>query len=83
MLTGSAFTLNRETGRGGALSLWSHGARSRFSGREGALSLGGDVSTTMFGADYAKARSSSACRCRTPAASASTRAPARAGCSRR
>ena len=37
-----------------ALSLWSRGARSRFSGREGALSLGGDVSTTMFGADYAR-----------------------------
>ena len=54
VLTGSAFTLNRETRRGGALSLWSRGARSRYSGREGALSLGGDVSTTMFGADYAK-----------------------------
>ena len=53
VLTGSAFTLNRETRRGGALSLWSRGARSRYSGREGALSLGGDVSTTMFGADYA------------------------------
>ena len=54
VLTGSAFTLNRETRRGGALSLWSRGARSRYSGREGALSLGGDVSTTMFGADYAR-----------------------------
>ena len=55
VLTGSAFTLNRESGRrGGALSLWSRGARARYSGREGALSLGGDVSTTMFGADYAK-----------------------------
>ena len=43
VLTGSAFTLNRETRRGGALSLWSRGARSRFSGREGVLSLGGDV----------------------------------------
>ena len=53
VLTGSAFALNRET-RGGVVSLWSRGARSRFSGREGALSLGGDVRTTMFGADYAK-----------------------------
>ena len=53
VLTGSAFTLNRETGRG-VVSLWSRGARSRFSGREGALSLGGDVRTTTFGADYAK-----------------------------
>ena len=54
VLTGSAFALNRETRGGGVLSLWSRGARSRFSGREGALSLGGDVRTTMFGADYAK-----------------------------
>ncbi len=54
VLTGSAFALNRETGGGGVVSLWSRGARSRFSGREGALSLGGDVRTTMFGADYAR-----------------------------
>ena len=54
VLTGSAFALNRETRRGGVVSLWSRGARSRFSGREGALSLSGDVRTTMFGADYAR-----------------------------
>ena len=53
VLTGSAFELGRETGHGGILSFWSRGARSRFSGREGALSLGGDVRTTMVGADYA------------------------------
>ena len=54
VLTGSGFALNRATGHGGILSLWSRGAQSRFSGREGALSLGGGVRTTMFGADYAK-----------------------------
>ena len=54
VLTGSAFALNRETRHGGILSFWSRGARSYFSGREGALSLAGDVRTTMFGADYAK-----------------------------
>ena len=53
-LTGSSFALNRETKRGGVLSFWSRGARSYFAGQEGALSLGGDVRTTMFGADYAK-----------------------------
>ncbi len=53
VLTGSAFALNRETGRGGILSFWSRGARSSFSGREGTLGLDGDVRTTMFGADYA------------------------------
>ncbi len=54
VLSGSAFTLNRETRQGGILSFWSHGAQSHFAGPEGALSLGGDVRTTMFGADYAK-----------------------------
>ena len=54
LLTGSAFALNRETQRGGILSFWGRGAQSRFAGREGALSLGGDVRTTMFGAGYAK-----------------------------
>ena len=54
VLTGSDFALGRETGHGGILSFWSCGAQSRFAGREGALSLGGDVRTTMVGADYAK-----------------------------
>ena len=53
VLTGSAVAVNRET-HGGILSFWSRGAQSHFSGREGALSLGGDVRTTMVGADYAK-----------------------------
>ena len=53
VLTGSAFSLTRETRQGGILSFWSRGARSHFSGQEGALSLGGDVRTTMVGADYA------------------------------
>ena len=53
VLTGSAFSLSRETRQGGIVSFWSRGARSHFSGRDGALSLGGDVRTTMFGADYA------------------------------
>ena len=52
-LTGSAFSMNRES-RGGILSFWSRGARSHFAGREGTLGLNGDVRTTMFGADYAK-----------------------------
>ena len=56
ILTGSAFELNRETRRGGVLSLWSRGAQSSFHGREGALALNGQVRTTMFGADYATGR---------------------------
>ena len=54
LLTNSSFALTRETRQGGILSFWSRGARSSFAGREGALSLGGDVRTTMVGADYAK-----------------------------
>ena len=54
LLTGSSFALTRETRQGGILSFWSRGARSSFAGREEALSLGGDVRTMMFGADYAK-----------------------------
>lgn len=51
LLTDAAFALNRETRQGGILSFWSRGARSHFSGQDGALSLGGDVQTTMFGAE--------------------------------
>ncbi|MCY4376480.1 MAG: hypothetical protein OXC31_22205, partial [Spirochaetaceae bacterium] len=52
LLTGTDFALGRES-RGGILSFWSRGARSHFAGRERTLGLGGDVRTTMFGADYA------------------------------
>ena len=51
--TGSAFVMNHETRRGGILSFWSRGAQSQFAGRDGEISLGGRVRTTMFGADYA------------------------------
>ena len=54
LLMGSGFVLNRETGEGGSVSLWSRGMESRFSGRDGELSLDGGVRTTMFGADYAQ-----------------------------
>ena len=54
LLTSLSIALTRETRQGGILSFWSRGARSSFAGREEALSLGGDVRTTMFGADYAK-----------------------------
>ena len=53
-LAGSVLAFNRETRHGGTLSFWSRGARSHFAGRDGVLSLGGDVRTMMFGADYAK-----------------------------
>ena len=55
LLSGSEFELNREQ-HGGVLSVWSRSARSHFGGRQGALSLNGDVRTTMLGADYTRGR---------------------------
>ncbi len=52
-LANSGFELNRET-RGGVLSVWSRNSRSHFTGLEDALSLNGEVRTTMIGADYAR-----------------------------
>ncbi len=53
LFSSSELELNRES-RGGMLSLWSHSSRSQFSGMEDALSLNGDVRTTMVGADYSR-----------------------------
>ena len=53
LFSNSEFELNRES-RGGMLSVWSRSSRSYFSGLEDALSLDGDVRTTMFGADYSR-----------------------------
>ena len=53
LLSDSEFELNRES-RGGILSLWSRSSRSHFTGMEDALSLNGDVRTTMVGADYSR-----------------------------
>ena len=53
---GSSFALNRATSGGGILSFWSRSASSSFQGRDGLLALGGDVRSTMFGADYQKGR---------------------------
>ena len=73
LLTSSSFALTRETRQGGILSFWSQGARSSFAGREGALSLDGDVRTTMFGGRLREgAASDGACHCRTAGGWAST-----------
>ncbi len=53
VFSNSEFELNRES-RGGILSVWSRSSRSYFSGLEDALSLNGDVRTTMVGADYSR-----------------------------
>ena len=56
LLQGSSFTLNRATSSGGVLSFWSRSAQSQLYGQDGALSLNGDVRTSMFSADYSKGR---------------------------
>ena len=54
LLTGTSFALTAETagGAGGLVSLWGRGAVSRFDGREGDLSLDGEVASAMLGADW-------------------------------
>ena len=56
LLSTSAFELNRATASGGLLSVWSRGAQSSFVGQAGALSLDGEVRTTLLGADYTRGR---------------------------
>ena len=51
----SEFELNRARD-GHVFSVWSRSARSSFGGRQGPLSLNGDVRTTMVGADYTRGR---------------------------
>ena len=53
LFSNSEFELNRES-RGGIVSVWSRSSRSYFSGLDDALSLNGDVRTTMVGADYSR-----------------------------
>ena len=55
LLAGSRFTWNGgEDGRGGSLAFWGQGSRSQFSGAERSLSMNGDVTTALLGADYAR-----------------------------
>ena len=58
LLTGSSFALTAGSdGLGGGLvSLWGRGAVSRFDGREGELSLSGEVTGALLGADWTRER---------------------------
>ena len=51
LLAGCGLHIGSATRRG-AFSVWGRGAFTRFSGREGMLSLQADVTTVSFGADY-------------------------------
>ena len=52
LLTGTSFALTMETADGGTGALWGRGAISRFDGREGDLSLEGEVGSVMLGTDW-------------------------------
>ena len=57
LLTGSSFALTMETARKREfVSLWGRGAVSRFDGRDGDLSLDGEVVSGMLGADWTRDR---------------------------
>ena len=56
LLTGSSFGLTSETAGKDLVSLWGRGAVSRFDGREGRLTLDGEVVTGMLGADWTRGR---------------------------
>ena len=55
-ITGTSFALTGgSAGDGGFTSLWGRGAITGFDGREGGLSLDGEVTTGLIGADWASA----------------------------
>ena len=60
LLFGSSFALAAEAGGpgsgGGAVALWGRGTVSRFDGRDGDLSVDGEVASGMIGADWSRGR---------------------------
>ena len=55
-LTGASFAATGGTAEGGFASAWGRGAITRFDGRDGELSVGGEVATGMLGADFFRER---------------------------
>ena len=56
LVLGSAFSLTGEAPDGGTAGFWGRAAVSDFDGREGELSLDGEVTTGLLGADYGRGR---------------------------
>ena len=52
LLTGSSFALTATTKGNGLVSIWGRGAVTRFTGREGDLTVDGEVASGMLGADW-------------------------------
>ena len=55
-LTGTAFTWTGGSEETGSVALWGQGAITRFDGRDGDLTLDGEVSSAMLGADRSYGR---------------------------
>ena len=56
LLSGSSFALTAGTAESGFGALWGRGAVSRFDGREGDLTLDGEVASAVLGADFTRGR---------------------------
>ena len=57
LLSGSSFAMTAAAADGaGHVSFWGRGAVSRFDGREGSLSLDGEVTSGLLGADWSRER---------------------------
>ena len=56
LLTGTSFALAAETDGGAFAALWGQGAITRFDGREGDLTLDGEVQSATVGADWTQGR---------------------------
>ena len=54
VLTGSAFAFTGGTAQTGLAAFWGRGAVTRFDGREGELTLDGEVASAMLGADFSR-----------------------------
>ena len=56
LLLGSSFSLAAGNARSGQYGLWGRGSVSRFDGREGGLTVDGEVASAFLGADWSQER---------------------------
>ena len=56
LLSGSSFALTGGSAESGFGALWGRGAVTRFDGREGELTLDGEVTSALLGADWTRGR---------------------------
>ena len=56
LLSGSSFALTGGSAESGFGALWGRGAVTRFDGREGELTLDGEVTSALLGADFTRGR---------------------------